>query len=477
MPRRTKIVATLGPATDPEGVLPALLEAGVNVCRLNFSHGVADDHRQRAAAIRRHSALLDTSVAILGDLQGPKIRIQRFKNDAVTLSAGQAFELNADRPTGDGDETGVGIDYKELPQYCEAGDTLLLDDGRIRLKVERIENSCVHCTVVWGGVLSSKKGINKLGGGLAAPALTEKDYADMETAAAIGVDYIAVSFPLTAQDIEQARAHMRSLGSDALVVAKIERAETVEDKALLDNIIFASDAVMVARGDLGVEIGDAELIGIQKYLIKRARQLNRCVITATQMMESMIDAPLPTRAEVFDVANAVLDGSDAVMLSAETAAGKYPLKAVEAMSDTCLGAERQPSTRKSDYRIDRNFHRIDEAIAMSTIYAANHLDGVSAVICLTESGSTPLWMSRLSSGLPIYAFSRHARTRQRVALYRGVSAIPFNAQDYPADDVNEAALNELRKRGLIHTGDCVILTKGTMAGKHGGTDSMKILRA
>lgn len=477
MIRRTKIVATLGPATDKPGILKGLILNGANVFRLNFSHGRSEDHQARAKDIRKLSMELDTTVAILGDLQGPKIRIQEFATGSVTLSNGARFALDSSLEQKAGNAQEVGIDYKQLPEFCAKDDVLLLDDGRIRLRVESVEGTRVNCEVVFGGLLSNKKGINKLGGGLSAPALTEKDFEDIKTAAAIGVDYIAVSFPSSPDEINLAREAMRAEQSDAQVIAKIERAEAVHDKSLLDEIILASDGVMVARGDLGVEIGDPQLIGIQKYLITRARNLNRTVITATQMMESMIDAPLPTRAEVFDVANAVLDGTDAVMLSAETAAGKYPLQAVKTMSETCLGAEKEPSIRRSNHRMERNFQRIDEAIAMSTMYAANHLHGVTAIICLTESGSTPLWMSRLSSGLPIYAFSRHASTRRRVSLYRGVNAIAFEAQNYALDDINEAAMDELRQRNLIKAGDNVILTKGSITGNHGGTDTLKILQA
>ncbi|MGI9293369.1 MAG: pyruvate kinase, partial [Pseudomonadales bacterium] len=312
--RRTKIVATLGPATDPTDTLEQLILAGVNVVRLNFSHGTTEDHKQRAATVMQLSEKLNAPVAILGDLQGPKIRIQSFANGPIQLEPGQTFVLDASLDASAGTVNSVGIDFKTLAADCSSGDLLLLDDGRIRLRVDKVDDPRVQCTVEMGGILSNKKGINKLGGGLAAPALTDKDFADMRTAAEIDVDYLAVSFPSTPEDIELARSTMRELGCQARIVAKIERAEAVADKELLDRIIKASHVIMVARGDLGVEIGDAELIGVQKHLIKRSRQLNRCVITATQMMESMIDNPVPTRAEVFDIANAVLDGSDAVML-------------------------------------------------------------------------------------------------------------------------------------------------------------------
>lgn len=475
MARRTKIVATLGPATDEPGVLEQLVIAGVNVFRLNFSHGTAADHIRRAQQTRELARKYETWVALMGDLQGPKIRIQNFAEGPVHLRQGQAFALDAALHNDAGNDVEVGIDYKELPSFCRPGDNLVLDDGRIRLQVESVTATRVECSVIMAGILSNKKGINRLGGGLAAPALTAKDFADMQTAADIGVDYIAVSFPSKPEEIVQARDHMRKLKSQACVIAKIERAEAVASKRLLDDIINASDAIMVARGDLGVEIGDAELIGVQKYMIQRARELTRCVITATQMMESMIESPLPTRAEIFDVANAVLDGTDAVMLSAETAAGKYPLAAVEAMARTCIGAEKQPSIRRAAHRMDHEFERIDEAIAMSAMFAANHLEGVAAVICLTESGSTPLWMSRLSSGLPIYAFSRHLHVRRRVALYRGVTAIPFDSQEYTPEQLSAAALAELQRRELVEPGNYVLLTKGSLAGKHGGTDGLKIL--
>ncbi len=473
--RRTKIVATLGPATDEPGVLEQLVIAGANVFRLNFSHGSAADHVKRATQVRELASKHNTYVAMLGDLQGPKIRVLNFASGPITLHIGQSFSLDAALGDDAGNATEVGIDYKELPGFCKAGDTLVLDDGRIRLQVDDVTGTRVNCSVIMPGILSNKKGINRLGGGLAAPALTAKDFADMQTAADIGVDYIAVSFPSKAEEIVQAREHMRSLQSHAYVVAKIERAEAVASKKLLDDIISAADAIMVARGDLGVEIGDAELIGVQKYMIKRARQLNRCVITATQMMESMISSPLPTRAEVFDVANAVLDGSDAVMLSAETAAGKFPLAAVEAMARTCIGAEKQPSIQRSGYRVEHEFERIDEAIAASTMFAANHLEGVTAIVCLTESGSTPLWMSRLSSGLPIYAFSRNAHARRRVALFRGVTAIAFDADQHAGERLHMAAIKELKQRNLVATGDYVLVTKGSLTGELGGTDSLKIL--
>lgn len=408
--RRTKIVTTLGPATDRDNNLEKVIAAGANVVRMNFSHGSPEDHKMRADKVREIAAKLGRHVAILGDLQGPKIRVSTFKEGKVFLNIGDKFLLDANLGKGEGDKEKVGIDYKGLPADVVPGDILLLDDGRVQLKVLEVQGMKVFTEVTVGGPLSNNKGINKLGGGLSAEALTEKDKADIQTAALIGVDYLAVSFPRCGEDLNYARRLARDAGCDAKIVAKVERAEAVCDQNAMDDIILASDVVMVARGDLGVEIGDPELVGIQKALIRRARQLNRAVITATQMMESMITNPMPTRAEVMDVANAVLDGTDAVMLSAETAAGQYPSETVAAMARVCLGAEKIPSINVSKHRLDVQFDNVEEAIAMSAMYAANHLKGVTAIITMTESGRTALMTSRISSGLPIFAMSRHERT-------------------------------------------------------------------
>jgi len=476
MKRRTKIVTTLGPATDNYETLEQLILAGANVVRLNFSHGTPEDHKRRADWVREISEKHEKFVAILGDLQGPKIRIAKFKDDKkVQLEEGQGFVLDLSLDKHSGDEKTVGVDYPQLAEDCGPGDVLLLDDGRVRLEVLKVEDNKVFTTVILAGPLSNNKGINKLGGGLSAPALTDKDKNDIVTASEIGVDYVAVSFPRSPDDMHQARQLLTAAGSTAELIAKIERAETVLDHDLLDEIILASDGVMVARGDLGVEIGDPELIGVQKHIISRSRTLDRTVITATQMMESMITNPFPTRAEVFDVANAVLDGTDAVMCSAETAAGSFPIETVKVMNDVCIGAEKVRAAQTSKHRLNEQFKRTDEAIAMSVMYAANHLKGVKAIICLTESGSTPLWMSRIRSGLPIYALTRHGQTQRRVALYRGVEAIAFDATKSDVNTVNRAAVEELRNREIVKDGDLVILAKGDHHGVHGGTNSLQIL--
>ncbi|WP_426416422.1 pyruvate kinase [Aestuariirhabdus sp. LZHN29] len=477
MIRRTKIVATLGPATDDPAVLERLLLAGVNMVRLNFSHGDADSHRRRAQQVREISQRVGISVAVLGDLQGPKIRISRFTDGKVMLKRGAEFCLDAGLGKNEGNEKTVGIAYRDLPGDSQPGDVLLLDDGRIVLEVDRVDGDRIHTQVKVGGEISNNKGINRQGGGLSAPALTEKDKEDIVLAAEIEIDYLAVSFPRNAKDIELARQLLRDAGGKAFIMAKIERAEAVADNVTLDSIIQASDAVMVARGDLGVEIGDAELIGKQKEIIAHARRLNRVVVTATQMMESMIHNSLPTRAEVFDVANAVLDGTDAVMLSAETATGDDPCAVVEAMSRICIGAQSHRSVTISRHRVDTTFSSVEETVAMAAMYSANHLEGVSAIVCLTESGTTPLLMSRISSGLPIYAMTPYPATQRRVALYRGVEPVPFAIEELPEGELELRALAELRERGAIKTGELVIMTRGDKLGVGGGTNSLRIYRA
>jgi pyruvate kinase len=471
--RRTKILATLGPATDKPGVLEDLFRAGIDVVRLNFSHGSAQDHIDRANRVMELSKQTGRRVGILADLQGPKIRIERFKENKVWLEDGQAFSLDINLDKLAGDNTQVGISYKPLALEVKPGTRLLLDDGRVVMDVVNVENQArINCTVVVGGDLSNNKGINLLGGGLSAAALTDKDKEDIKTVAKINADYVAISFPRTAADLHEARSLLEAVGCYAGIVAKVERAEAMD---VIDEIILASDAIMVARGDLGVEIGDANLPAAQKHLIKRSRELNRAVITATQMMESMIENPIPTRAEVFDVANAIVDGTDAIMLSAETASGKHPVKTVEAMVRICLETEKQKSVITSKHRMTDSFSQIDEAIAMSAMYMANHAD-ISGIASLTESGSTPLWMSRISSAIPIYAFSSHEKTLGRVTLYRGVFPIPFTYEKMVDVSVNSYIMDKLRARHLAQPGDAFIVTKGDATGTSGGTNSLKVVR-
>lgn len=476
MLRRTKIVATLGPATDSPESLAAIIAAGVDVTRLNFSHGSADDHIQRAQRVREAAKSQGRFVALLADLQGPKLRVARFADNKVALKPGQSFTLDASMDKEAGTSERVGIDYEQLINDVEPGDILVLDDGRIEMEVERVNDHSITSRVLIGGPLSNNKGLNKRGGGLSAEALTEKDKQDIKTAAKLGADYVAVSFVRTADDMHVARALLREAGSQAGLVAKIERAELAHDNDALDAVIEASDAVMVARGDLAVEIGDAQLVGVQKHIINRARALNKVVITATQMMESMIDNPMPTRAEVSDVANAVFDYTDAVMLSAETAVGDFPKEAVEAMVRICIGAEKHPSTHTSKHRIHESMTEVDEAIALSAMYAANHLDDVQAIICMTETGATPLMMSRIKSSLPIFAFSRHESTQNRVTLYRGVQTVPFDSESVPNEQTNARAVALLLEQGVIQEHGLVIITKGDYVNAQGGTNTMKIVR-
>lgn len=475
MTRRTKIVTTLGPATDKDNILEEIIVAGANMVRMNFSHGEAIDHITRAKQVREIATRLGKEVAIMGDLQGPKIRVSTFKDNKIQLTIGDTFILDSDIEKGQGTQQTVGLDYKKLPQEVATGDILLLDDGRVQLEVTLVEDNKVHTRVIVGGPLSNNKGINKQGGGLSAAALTEKDKKDIITAAKIGCDYLAVSFPKSGDDLRYARQLAEDAGSHAKIVAKVERAETVETQEALEDIILASDVVMVARGDLGVEIGDDHLVGVQKNIIRTTRRLNRVAITATQMMESMMNAPMPTRAEVMDVSNAVLDGTDAVMLSGETAAGEYPLETVKAMSKVCLGAEKHPSINVSTNRMNYTFDNMDESLAMTAIFAANHTKDVKAIVTLTQSGTTPLLMSRLSSGLPIYALSNNQQTLNYSALYRGVTPVKFNSNTPDSAEFIHNALQTLRDAEYLQAGDLILLTHGDNTAA-GSTNTCKLIK-
>ncbi len=472
MLRSTKIVATLGPASSDAATLERMFLAGVDVVRLNFSHGTAEDHVRRAEIVREACRKTGRTVGIMADLQGPKIRIGRFKEGRITLKAGDAFVLDADCELGD--DRRVGLDYKELPRDVRSGDMLLLDDGRIVFEVEKVLGNEIHARVQHGGVLSNNKGINRLGGGLTAPALAAKDMEDIRTAAKIKVDYLAVSFPKSSADMYMARQLMRAAGGDAFLIAKIERAEAVEPRALED-IMSACEGIMVARGDLAVEVGDASVPALQKRMIRMAREQNKLTITATQMMESMIASPVPTRAEVSDVANAVLDGTDAVMLSAETASGKYPVETIAAMARICVVAEQsQPVTLDREF-LDRTFTRVDQSIAMAALFTAYHLK-VKAIAALTESGSTALWMSRLNCGVPIFALTSQTTTRYRCALLRDVYPLMVKYVGHDREELLAEAENVLVKNGVVQAGDLIVLTIGEPIGKAGGTNTMKIVR-
>ncbi len=473
MKRRTKIVATLGPSTDDPKVLREVIDAGLDVARINFSHGEDADHRTRIEALRAAAAAAGREVGLMGDLQGPKIRVRRFKDSKVTLNEGAKFFVDSTLGMNDGNSEGVGVAYPKLHEDLNPGDVLLLNDGQIKLKVDNVEGTRVNTTVILGGILSDHKGINRKGGGLSAPALTSTDRKYIQFAAEIGIDFLAVSFVRNADDVDEARKLLRAAGGHGLVVAKIERAEAVD---CIESIIDAADAIMVARGDLGVEMGYAELTGMQKRIIRLTRTRNKVVITATQMMESMIKNPIPTRAEVSDVANAVMDGTDAVMLSAETAVGEHPVSVISAMSEVCIGAEKHVLARgRTTHRLDDRFESVDEAIAMAVMYTANHLD-VKAIIALTESGSTTLWMSRIRSDIPVYAFTPHETTSRRVTLYRGVHPVSFKIETSDVERLHQDIFETLLTKKLVEEGDLAIFTKGDLTGVSGSTNSMKIVR-
>lgn len=471
MRRRTKIVATIGPASSSPEVIEAMIKAGMNVARLNFSHGSEKEHLHRAETIRAIAKKLGMNVGILGDLQGPKIRVGKFKESQIQLEIGQGFILDAECLLGD--ETRVGLDYKELPQDVAPQDSLLLDDGKIELVVDKILGNQVFTTVIQGGILSNNKGINRRGGGLTAPALTPKDRLDIKLAAKIKVDYLAVSFPRSGEDINLARDLMVEAGwPHAHIQAKIERAEAIE---ALEDIISASDSIMVARGDLAVEVGDAAVPALQKRIIRTARQLNRTVVTATQMMESMISSPVPTRAEVSDVANAVLDGTDAVMLSAESATGLFPVETIRAMDRVCIEAEKEIQLPFPTSQSSARVGRIELAVAQAAIFTTHHMP-VKAIVAITQSGATTLLMSRADVNVPIFAMTPVNITQQRVSLFRGVYPVMFEPDSLNPDKVMAQAEEQLLAMEVVKKGDTILLTVGEPIGKAGGTNTLKIIR-
>ena len=471
--RSTKIVATLGPASD--ALIEALMAAGVDVFRINFSHGSPAEHEKRIAEVRRAAKKLGRFVAIMADLQGPKIRIRGFSGkDSVNLKTGAEFRICRHLGESEGDASQVGTSYPDLIDEVQPGDVLVLGDGLIELEVKNTRAQCIECCVLAGGELGARKGINKRGGGLSAPALTEKDREDLAFACGQGVDYIAVSFPRVAADMETARSLIRQQGASCGLIAKLERAEAVNDADTLDGLIMASDAVMVARGDLGIEIGDAALMGAQKHIISRASELNRSVITATQMMESMITHARPTRAEVMDVSNAVLDGTDAVMLSAETAVGRFPVEAVTSMVEVIEGAESSVYSLRSKL-LTYPCSAIDESIALAAMTVAETLTRVRAVACLTSSGNTPRLMSRTRSPLPIYALADKPGTLARIALFRGVHPVLFETDKLDYEFIDIAAISWLQQNGAIRVGDRIILSKGDQRNVEGGTNTLKVI--
>ncbi len=469
--RRTRIVATLGPATDPPEVLESVLRAGVDVVRLNFSHGDPSAQVARGEAVRAMAEKIGREVGILADLPGPKIRVETFAAGKVKLKAGSRFDLVASLDAPPGDETQVGVSYLELPGDVKPGDVLLLDDGIVQLQVDAVQGERIVTTVLNDSALSNRKGLNKQGGGLSLGAITDKDRELIAIAASMGVDFIAVSFCRNADDMHEARRVAKAHGSSAALVAKIERAEAIENLA---EIVDASDVVMVARGDLGVEIGDAELPGLQKKIIREAVAQEKVVITATQMLQSMVDSPIPTRAEVLDVANAVIDGTDAVMLSQESAAGSWPVKAVEAMARICIGAEKQFVADTDFEQARRGLERADQAIAMATMFLSEHI-GVRGVVAMTESGGTARFLSRFRSAVPIYAFSRHAPARRKMALMRDVFPMDYDSRGQTPREAARGSIRLLVENGWLEPGDRVVFTSGEHMETRGATNTLRLL--
>lgn len=471
--RRTKIISTIGPATDSSEMLKNIILAGTNLVRINMSHGDLSTQLNRIRQVKTVAHELNQIIGILVDLQGPKIRIAQFKNGSIELKLGAEFILDASLDKQSGTEFSVGLDYPDLTGDVFAGDTLLLDDGRIVLQIKSVEAPKIICEVLVGGILSNNKGLNRKGGGLSAPALTDKDKQQLEAIKDLPIDYIALSFVRDANDILQAQKILNTLGLEASIIAKIERVEAVKN---IDKILEVADAVMVARGDLGVEMGYAELPAIQKHIIARAEASDKAVIVATQMMESMIKSPIPTRAEVSDVANAVLDGTDAVMLSAETATGEYPLEVVQSISEICNAAEKHKKAQFSIESFQPHFGREDEAIAMAAMYVANHIS-IKAIVALTETGSTPLWMSRIRSSMLIYGLSRHIKTCGKMTLFRGVVPVLFDVKAHESWQVTGQAIHALVKMNFVQSGEKVIVTKGNIIGIGGKANSLRIVTA
>ena len=457
----TKIVATLGPGSNDVALLRDMITIGaLNVVRFNFSHGTPEFHENNAKIVREAARQAGREVAIMADLQGPKIRVSKLAGGSIQIHAGEALLFDA-ALEGEGTRERVGLDYRELPNDVRAGDVLLLDDGLLTVTVQKVEGSEIHTVANNSHVLKSHKGINQQGGGLSAGAFT---------------DYLAVSFVKNAEDMKIARDAVAAECDKICqkirpgLVAKIERIEAIEN---LDDIIEASDGIMVARGDLAVEVGNAAVPALQKRMIRRAREMRRFSITATQMMESMIENPVPTRAEVSDVANEVLDGTDAVMCSAETAVGKYPFETVRQMALICAAAEKEQDLLVGVSDTMEETRRIDHAIASAAVHIARHTNA-KAIVALTESGTTAFQVSRYGIQIPIYALTPSQQAQRRMAMYRGVRPLKLatSVEHDKAFDEVEALLLE---REVLKAGDQYIITSGTHMRESGGTNSLQVM--
>jgi pyruvate kinase len=470
MRKRTKIIATLGPASSSPKSISNLIKEGTDVFRINLSHANVNEIEKIINILKDASLKLKRPVATLIDLQGQKIRIKGFSDkEYILLKTKSEFILDAALADNKGTEKSVGLTYKDLPKQLEVGDELLLSDALIKLEVTKIEKSKIYTRVIRGGKLKPYQGVNKKGGGLSLKGITEKDKKDLSRAVKLDIDYVAVSFVKDSDDI---KAVKKVIGKKQIgIIAKIERSEALED---IDQIAKVSDGLLVARGDLGVEIGIEQLPAVQDMLIRKAMSFDKIVIVATQMMESMINNRVPTRAEVFDVANAVTSGVDAVMLSAETAIGNYPIDVIQEVSRICEAAEKTNRKNLKITRTETSFRKVDQTIAMAAVYCAGK-SNIKAIATLTETGSTPLWMSRIESTIPIYAMTKNDRTSRRICLLKGVYSIKLDDIEYVHAKANKQVVDLMLDKGAVKKGDFVIITKGDLMGTSGGTNAMKIV--
>ncbi len=464
---KTKIVCTIGPASETPEVIGELIKIGMSVARLNFSHGTKEGHKQKIATIRRISADLNRPVAILQDLSGPKIRVGEIPEPGIELKEGNKLILTARSIIGN--EREVSISYPNLPRELKEGDTVLLADGYMELTVEKVSGEDIHCVVERGGILTSHKGINIPTESIGVPSMTEKDKEDLIFGLEQNVDYVALSFVRKAQDVEQLKGLIRDAGKDIPVIAKIEKWEAVNN---IEEIMEVADGIMVARGDLGVEIPIAEVPMVQKMLIRKANMLGKPVITATQMLRSMVDQPRPTRAEATDVANAVLDGTDAVMLSEETASGNYPIDAVHQMANIIRRAEQTFPHRKY---LELMAHKsISESVSHVACVLADHLDA-AAILATTHSGATARHISRFRPRQGIIALSPEEKTVRRLCLNWG--CYPMLVPDpRNTDDMFQKTIDSVLATGMVTKGDLVVITAGHPVWVRGTTNMLRVDR-
>ncbi len=465
--RRTKIVCTIGPSSEAPETIEKLIQAGLNVARLNFSHGTQEEHARKITAIREIAARLGKPVAVLQDLAGPKIRIGRFASGPIRLKPGEEFILTArDVP---GDQREVSVTYKELPGDVQAGDALLLADGALELKVKTVRGDDIFCEVVVGGELSSSKGINLPSRSIRAPILTEKDLSDFAFGLQQGVDYAALSFVRTANDVQIARDFMKQQGREVPLIAKIEKHEALKN---IDAIIAAVDGVMVARGDLGVEIPLEQVPFFQRQIITKANRAGKPVITATQMLKSMVDAPRPTRAEVSDVANAILEGTDAIMLSEESASGNYPVEAVQTMARIAMETEKNFPFTEWTHKYEDEDKDEQMAVAQAACELAENVSA-AALITLTQSGSTARFVAKHKPACPILAPTPNETTYRRLALVWGCLPVKLPVEE-AIEPLMKCAMRAAGATGLVKAGDTAVITAGIPLQTSGITNLIKV---